>query len=180
MHKRILEEKDKKTLAYVINAVYFKKNFVTPEDLSEVPEGFHQWIMDRLNFQVIPQTITKILNKDGKPIAYFCLWKQTSEDESIPFLVQRYESAVYAYQVEKENCIPIPVITVVLYFGKKKWKNSLGTKDILGRSGDIPEEILCNSQSYKVNLVEVASLPRDIREECHCLDFGCDYEEKRI
>lgn len=180
MHKKVFNEKCNKTFSDVINAVYFKKKFVKPEDISEVPDGFYQWIMDRSDFHDIPQTITKILSQNGNHAAYLCFWKQSSEDESIPFLVQRYESAVYAYQVEKENCIPIPVITVVLYFGKKKWKNSLGTKDILGRSGDIPEEILCNSQSYKVNLVEVASLPRDIREECHCLDFGCDYEEKRI
>ena len=178
MHKRILEEKDKKTFAYVINAVYFKKNFVTPEDLSEVPEGFHQWIMDRSDFQAVSQTVTKILTKAGKPATYLCFWKQTSEDGNIPFLVQRYESAVYAYQVEKENCIPIPVITVVLYFDKKKWKSSLGTKDILEKSGDIPEEILCNSPNYKLNLVDVASLPEDIREECYCLDFSCDYERK--
>lgn len=178
MHKRILEEKDKKTFAYVINTVYFKKNFVKPEDLSKVPDGFYQWIMNRLDFQPIPQTVTKILSKDGKPAAYLCFWKQTTENENIPFLVQRYESAVYAYQVEKGNSIPIPVITVVLYFGKKKWKSSLGTKDILEKSGDIPEEILCNSPNYKLNLVDVASLPEDIREECYCLDFSCDYERK--
>lgn len=178
MRKNIFTEKCNEAFANIINAVYFKKNYVKPKDLSEVPKGFHSWIMDQSDFQAVSQTVTKILTKDGKPAAYLCFWKQTTENENIPFLVQRYESAVYAYQVEKGNSIPIPVITVVLYFGKKKWKSSLGTKDILEKSGDIPEEILCNSPNYKLNLVDVASLPEDIREECYCLDFSCDYERK--
>lgn len=164
-------QKNNEKFAEIINAVYFKKKFVKPEDLSKVPDGFYQWIMNRLDFQPIPQTVTKILSKDGKPATYICLWKQIYEDESIPFLVQRYESAVYSYQVEKGNCIPLPIITIVLYFGKEKWKSPLGTKDVLEKSGDIPEEILCNSPNYKLNLVEVASLPRDIQEDCQCLDF---------
>ena len=41
MHKKVFNEKCNKTFSDVINAVYFKKKFVKPEDISEVPDGFY-------------------------------------------------------------------------------------------------------------------------------------------
>lgn len=89
----------------------------------------------------------------------------------MPFRTQEYNSATYMMQIKNKKETPLPVITMVLYFGKRKWKTPFDIKEVISKGQDIPEEIMTQITSYTMNLVEVAFLPTDIRKN-FISDFG--------
>lgn len=74
-------------------------------------------------------------------------------------------------QLKNSNELPLPVITIVLYFGKRKWRAPLIIKDAISKEHDIPEEISEHIPYYQMNLIEVAFLPEDVRKK-FTSDFG--------
>ena len=66
------------------------------------------------------------------------------------FRLYGYDGAAYKSQFdEKRN---YPIITLVLYFGSKRWNKAKSLMECL----DIPEELKPFTNDYKMNLVEVA------------------------
>lgn len=94
--------------------------------------------------------VAKWWKKSGVKIVLIGLENQTDIDPNLCFRLFGYDGAAYKSQY-KENR-KYPVITLVLYFGKKRWnKNTM-----LSENMDIPEELRPYVNDYKMNLVEVA------------------------
>ncbi len=53
---------------------------------------------------------------------------------------------------------PIPVVTLVLYFGKTRWLNNHRLKELL----DIPEKLAPYVSDYKINVFEIAWLTDEV------------------
>lgn len=168
--EKLLEEHND-VFADIVNVVYFKKDFVKPEELSDAPTEFHYWTQDKKGCRELRRDVAKVLSKNGHPVAILCIENQTCIDETMPFRTQEYDSATYLMQVKNEKTIPIPVITIVLYFGKRSWNKPIVISEAIGKVHDIPEEILSGIQYYKMNLVEIAFLSKDIRKNFKS-DFG--------
>ena len=177
--EKLLEEHND-VFADIFNVLLFKKDFVNPEELSDAPTEFHYWTKDQKGCRELRRDVAKLLSKNGKPVAILCIENQTCIDKTMPFRTQEYNSATYMMQIKNKKETPLPVITMVLYFGKRKWKTPFDIKEVISKGQDIPEEIMTQITSYTMNLVEVAFLPTDIRKN-FISDFGiiADYFVKR-
>lgn len=148
--EKLLEEHND-VFADIFNVLLFKKDFVNPEELSDAPTEFHYWTKDQKGCRELRRDVAKLLSKNGKPVAILCIENQM--------------------QIKNKKETPLPVITMVLYFGKRKWKTPFDIKEVISKGQDIPEEIMTQITSYTMNLVEVAFLPTDIRKN-FISDFG--------
>ena len=78
------------------------------------------------------------------------LENQTKIDPKICFRLYGYDGAAYKSQYKaKKN---YPVITLVLYFGDKRWNGAKSLRECL----DVPKELESFFNDYKMNLIEVA------------------------
>ncbi|MBP5408045.1 MAG: Rpn family recombination-promoting nuclease/putative transposase [Bacilli bacterium] len=86
---------------------------------------------------------------------------QTSIDKYMPFRIMLYDSLIYDYQImnfkknKKDAKIKLkPVITLVIYYGTKKWKNNLDIHSFFKLDSSLKEYI----QNYKIKLLSVNEL----------------------
>jgi hypothetical protein len=99
--------------------------------------------------------VVKRYEKAQIQIAIFGLEHQTDEDKDEPFRVIAYDGASYRSQLlDKKNKQRYPVITLVLYFGTKRWEKAKSLYEAL----DIPEKFKKYVNDYKINLFEIAFL----------------------
>ena len=168
--EKLLEEHND-VFADIFNVLLFKKDFVNPEELSDAPTEFHYWTKDQKGCRELRRDVAKLLRKNGKPVAILCIENQTCIDKSMPFRTQEYNSATYMMQIKNKKETPLPVITIVLYFGKRKWKPPFDIKEVISKGQDIPEEIMTQIPSYEMNLIEIAFLPENIIKK-FTSDFG--------
>lgn len=84
-------------------------------------------------------------------IALLGFENQTDVDKYMPLRVIGYDGAAYRAQMSDKN--KYPVLTLVLYFGNKRWKS----RNLLD-SIDIPEELRPFISDYRINVFEIAYL----------------------
>ena len=98
-------------------------------------------------------------------IAFVGFENQSSVDNTEPLRVLSYDGSLYKEQLaEIEECrrikvkVPklIPVVTLVIYFGAKKWK-----KTRLHEVIEIPEYLKEYVSDYKINLFDIKDLTRE-------------------
>lgn len=85
---------------------------------------------------------------------------QTTIDKDMPIRVMGYDYTAYQEQI-KNSDNRVPVITIVLNFSKTKWTSPLSLKQIL----QIPEELAEYVQDYKIQVFNIAHLPRKVRNQ---------------
>lgn len=94
---------------------------------------------------------------NGVRIAVYGLENQTRPDAMMPIRVFGYEGADYRSQLlkKKQDNVPMPVVTLVLYFGTdRKWDEKRTLKEILS----IPEELEPYVNDIRVNIFEISWL----------------------
>ena len=86
---------------------------------------------------------------------------QTSIDKYMPFRIMLYDSLIYDYQImnfkknKKDAKIKLkPVITLVIYYGTKKWNHSFDIIDNLDVDSNIKEYI----SNYKIKVLSISEL----------------------
>ncbi len=92
---------------------------------------------------------------------------QTDTDNKMPFRVISYDGASYKKQLLSDNKEMHPVMTLVLYFGDKRWKYP---KNLKGNMV-IPEGMEHVVNDYPINLFEIAYLPDEVIDK-FTSDFG--------
>lgn len=101
--------------------------------------------------------------KNGRiKIALYGLENQTQIDKDIPLRIIGYDGQSYRSQLLKDETGKkllnrYPVVTLVLYFGNRRWGNYRSLHEVL----DIPEEIREFVSDYKINVFEIAYLEEE-------------------
>jgi len=154
MGKKDIEEKQfedyNDIFADIVNVNLFAgKQIVKEKDLENAK--------DRSRFKSTNGVITeqerdvaKWWKKSGVRIVLIGFENQTLVDPKICFRLYGYDGAAYKSQYEEKK--NYPVITLVLYFGSKRWSKPKS----LGESLQVPEELKPYFNDYHMNLVEVA------------------------
>ena len=97
-------------------------------------------------------------------LAVFGLENQTREEPHMVFRVMGYDYGSYKYQMDREQKILSPVITLVLHFGLTRWKEP---KDIWSAvRKDVPyrDYLKKNLPNFRIKVIDVAFLPKKVRE----------------
>ena len=94
-------------------------------------------------------------------MGYLGIENQSSPDDYIPVRVMGYDYTNYRSQIDR-NVLPLlPVITIVLNFHDKPWKETKNLHDIM----KIPNEFKSYVQDYKVMVFDIAFLEDDVIEK---------------
>ena len=108
----------------------------------------------------------KYWKKHNIRISYFGIENETDSEEDMPFRIIGYDGATYRDQISYEtdangkrklNDNPrYPVVTLVLYFGLKRWDKPRTVHEVLGNNLD--DDMRPFVHDYPINLFEIAFL----------------------
>ena len=141
--------------ADIVNVLLFngrqvvKENELTPE----TPRSLYK--ADGLLHEQ-ERDVAKFWNNTNVRIALYGLENQTDIDVDIPLRIMSYDGAAYRDQLNGQKK-RYPVVTLVLYFGEKRWNSP---RSLLERL-EVPEELKPYVSDYKVNIFEIAWLSEE-------------------
>lgn len=149
--------------ADIINALLYegRKEVKDHEVLSAATESLYIDKGKGLRNQL--EDVAKYHVVDGKTKTMYLLSNQTKVDKGMVLRKAGYVGGEYRRQYEKQNVGLYPVIEIVLYWGKNRWKGACS----LHRLFD--EEVLTDTvrkyvDNIQLHVWEMRYLPREIRE----------------
>ena len=171
MHQKDLAEKllfdYNDVFADVINGYVFKGNQTINENQLKDSKIRTQFKADDSKLHEQERDILKEWCDSDIRIAICGIENQTLPDEYMPLRVMSYDGASYKSQLIDKNQKPVPVMTVILYFGtEKRWEYPRNLKNII----NIPPEIDDFVNDYRINVLEVAWM-EESELECFSGDF---------
>ena len=160
--EKMLEEYND-VFADIVNVLLFDGEALVKEDaLTEASRLTQYKADDRLHEQ--ERDVAKFWQNDGAiRICLYGLENQTDVDTDIPLRVISYDGAGYRMQLladragedgKKKKSPRFPVVTLVLYFGTRRWNRPRSLAECL----KIPPRLRPYVSDYKVNVFEIAWL----------------------
>ena len=145
--------------ADIVNGFLFEgRPVIREEDLTDA-QPFSMYKADgKVHDQ--DRDVAKYWRRVRVRIALLGLENQTDVDPDMPLRVIGYDGAAYRAELGGEG--RYPVVTLVLYFGERRWK-----KRSLYDCLDVPEELLPYVSDYHINVFEVAWLTDEELERFH-------------
>ncbi len=133
--------------ADIVNVLMFKGKRVLDEFALENIKDKSQF---KINKQIHEEErdIAKIIKGQNIRIALLGLEHQTDIDEDEVFRVIAYDGVSYKSELLNNRKERYPVITLVLYFGEKRWNKAKSLYEAL----DIKDEWKPYVNDYKINL----------------------------
>lgn len=164
MTEKDIAEKDLESyndvFADIVNVLLFGgRRVVQEESLSDARSGSSYKADDGLHTQ--DRDVAKYWKESasGIRIALYGFENQTKEHDYMPLRVIGYDGAAYREQLlKKEQEKPCyPVVTLVLYFGEKRWSKARTLYECI----DVKEDLKPYVNDYRINLFEIAYLTDD-------------------
>ena len=141
--------------ADIVNVLLFDGCEVVKEDSLENASVHSQYKADDGKVHELERDVAKYW-KDGEVmLAIYGIENQTAIDKLMPFRVIGYDGASYRSQLSAGNKNIVPVITIVLYFGKERWTAPKKLKEAL----IIPPTLDKYVSDYSINVFEISWLP---------------------
>ena len=146
--------------ADIVNVLLFHGERLVEEDFLEDATPTSQYKLDE-NVHEQERDVVKYWIRDGRVrIALFGLENQTEVDPDMPIRCISYDGAAYRNQLNDEKQAKegrkarYPVVTLVLYFGTKRWNKPKSLHELL----DIPKALKPFVSDYRINVFEIAWL----------------------
>ena len=154
--EKILEDYND-VFADIINVLVFKgERRINPSSLKDTSvHSMYKADDSRLHEQ--ERDISKIWEEYNIEIAMCGIENQTKVEAVMPLRVIGYEGASYRSQLLKDPIRPIPVITIVLYFGKEHWDKPKTLKELV----KIPQGLDEYVNDCKIHVFEVSWLTEE-------------------
>ncbi|MDO4171073.1 MAG: Rpn family recombination-promoting nuclease/putative transposase [Lachnospiraceae bacterium] len=155
--QKILEDYND-VFADIVNVLIFQgKQVVKPEELEDTKLR-SQYKADDTKLHEQERDIAKLWKKGGVLFTVCGIENQTTIDEDMPLRVIGYDGASYRKQLlDQKNKRRYPVMTLVLYYGKKHWETPRTLKERI----DVPENLKDFISDYQMNIFEIAYLSEE-------------------
>lgn len=165
--EKILEDYND-VFADIMNVLLFGgENVIKPYELEEASNLSHYKAEDR-KLHEQERDVAKFWERGRVKLALCGLENQTDIDKYMPLRVISYDGAAYRTQMlDKSIKEKYPVVTLILYFGEKRWD---GPKSLV-ESLDIPEELKEHVSDYEIKVYEISYLS-DEQLKMFKSDFG--------
>ena len=150
--------------ADIVNVLLFDgENIINADDLSSAEKESQYKVSGEIRSQ--ERDVSKFWQNTHINIAFIGIENQIEPDKFMPLRVINYDGSVYRNQYkeiqQKSDKICYPVITLVIYFGKKEWVYGNNLHSCL----KIPDVLLPYVSDYKVNLFSIKDMqPEQIRK----------------
>lgn len=151
--------------ADIINALLYEgiQEIMREELLASPTESLYQDRESRLYNQL--EDVAKYHMVNGHPKAMYLFANQTKVDKAMLLRKAGYVGGEYRRQYEKQNKGLYPVIQLVLYWGKSRWKGVESLHQLLGNEeGKIAETTWEYVDNMKLHVWEMRYLPKKVRE----------------
>ena len=147
--------------ADIVNVLLFDgEQKVDPDDLSDAP-SFSTYHDDKNStVRKLERDVAKYWNSANVRLSYIGLENQTNIYKYMPLRIIGYDGTFYRNELNESDDAKsdiIPVVTMILYFGDRRWKKPISLKDCL----NIPPGLLPYFSDYKLNIFEIAWLSDD-------------------
>ncbi len=144
--------------ADIVNGLLFNGNQrIKPESLSD--DIVHaQYRSENGKLHEEERDVLKRWDNCGINIAIYGLENQSKAERYMPMRVIGYDGATYRSQLLNTPIKPIPVVTLVLYFGRGHWNQPKNLKNLF----DIPNGLDEYVNDYRINVFEIAWLPDEV------------------
>ena len=158
MAEKDMTEKNLESLndvfADIVNVLLFDGRQIIHEDELEPASEYSLFKADgKLHEQ--ERDVSKFWKNGEIRIALLGLENQTKKDKSMPLRVISYDGAAYKQQLlDKTIKKKYPVVTLVLYFGIRRWNKPKSLFDCF----DVPKDLKPFVNDYKINVFEIAWL----------------------
>ena len=150
--QKILEDKPD-VFADIVNGLCFSgKDVIKPDELQDITSLTAY--EDKKTYRYTQRDITKLWKKGIFNIACLGIENQIAKDYTMPLRVIAYDGAQYKIQINDKVANYYPVITLVLYFGKTKWRKPLSLFDLF----DVPPDLKTFTNDYKMNLFDISHM----------------------
>ena len=136
--------------ADIVNGLLFDGRPVVSEDALTDAQPFSMYKAEG-GLHEQERDVSKYWGACPVRIALLGLENQTDVDRDMPLRVMGYDGAAYRAQLDEDN--RYPVVTLVLYFGERRWKRRR-----LHECLNIPKEMLPYVSDYRINVFEIAWL----------------------
>ena len=140
--------------ADIVNVLLFDGKQIVQEDDLENTKDKSQYKADDNRIHEEERDVTKIVKTGNIRISLVGLEHQTTIDSDEPLRVIAYDGASYKSQLLQKQKERYPVVTIILYFGLKRWKNNKSLHERL----NIPDDWKPYVQDYHINVYEIAYL----------------------
>lgn len=140
--------------ADIVNGLLFYGTQVVQEDDLENTKDKSQYKADDGKIHEEERDVSKIVKNKNIRISLVGLEHQTDIDPDEPLRVIGYDGAAYRSQMLQGRKERYPVVTMVLYFGTKRWNSNKSLYERLC----IPDEWKPYVQDYRINVFEIAYL----------------------
>ncbi len=154
LSEKLLEDYND-VFADIVNGLIFKgEQRINPKELRR--NNVHsQYKADDAKLHELERDVSKEWVSSKVNIAIYGIENQSIPDKYMPLRILGYDGSSYRSQLLKKNPRPIPVVTIILYFGtEKRWSYSKNLKKLLS----IPKGMESFVSDYKVNVFEIAWL----------------------
>ena len=157
--------------ADVVNGLVFDgKPIVEEINLSNMKDKSQYKISGKLHEQ--ERDAAKVIECDCVKIMYVGIENQTDIDTDETIRVIGYDGTSYRGQLLGENEKKYPVVTLVLYFGERKWSRNKTLYETL----NIPDNVKPFVNDYKINVFEIAYMtPEEVEKFTSDFKIVADY-----
>ncbi|MBO5237912.1 MAG: Rpn family recombination-promoting nuclease/putative transposase [Lachnospiraceae bacterium] len=139
--------------ADIVNVLLFDgKQVIGADSLENVKDKSQYKAASQIHEE--ERDVSKVFKRHNIRIAMLGLEHQTNVDADEVFRVLGYDGASYRSQLLNGQRERYPVVTLVLYFGTKRWNKATSLFDAL----EISDEWKPFVNNYKINLFEIAFL----------------------
>ena len=168
--EKILMDNDD-VFADVVNGLIFNgKPIVEEINLSNVKDKSQYKISGKIHEQ--ERDVAKVIECDGVKVMYVGIENQTDIDADETIRVIGYDGTSYRGQLLGENEKKYPVVTLVLYFGERKWSRNKTLYETLNISDNVKPFV----NDYKINVFEIAYMtPEEVEKFTSDFKIVADY-----
>lgn len=154
--EKLLEDYDD-VFADIVNVLLFNgQDVVKPDSL--VSAGVHsQYKADDSKVHELERDVAKYWKDGNACIALYGIENQTRPDKFMPLRVIGYDGASYKSQIVAKKRRILPVVTIVLYFGKDRWNMPVNLKETI----EINKELEYYVSDYRINVFEISWLTEE-------------------
>lgn len=143
--------------ADIMNVILFNGEMVVQED-ALIDVNTESWFEDSAGvLRDQSRDTAKLWQKGNVQLALYGIENQTKIDKRMPLRVISYDGAAYKTQCVMQVKKPYPVVTIILYFGDKKWNKN----KCLWECMEISEKLKPYVNDYQIHVCEVAYLTEE-------------------
>ena len=168
--EKILMDNDD-VFADVVNGLIFDgKPIIEEINLSNVKDKSQYKISGKIHEQ--ERDVAKVIECDDVKVMYVGIENQTDIDADETIRVIGYDGTSYRGQLLGENEKKYPVVTLVLYFGERKWSRNKTLYETLNISDNVKPFV----NDYKINVFEIAYMtPEEVEKFTSDFKIVADY-----